>query len=329
MKNRDTVRRLPVRRWARLLAAALTVLAGAATMYEARHLDGLGLSRSQRRRAVELAKECPGWLVFQRESVRCPEGIYVTRVGSRIAVRIADGRYPRWSPDGRWIAFFAGSNVCLINSHGRERRVVATTEDPQPRALAFHPSGCEIWFTDGDRLRAVRLQDGNIRTAMSNIAVRGLGFSADGARMIISVTGHRMFALTVSNGVVIQPGRSLGRGCSATIAPDGTVYSDLDGRHVCVRLRRWDDDSVVAVLDGPEGWPVDNESWSNHRRWMVVRTERPGPMDIWVWDLESRRAVRVTGTGDANRPHLWVPDPATQGSGEWFDWWRARWFGGT
>lgn len=311
-----------------MLAAAVAFLVGAVMVREVRCVEGLGLSRSQRRRVAELSKQCPGWLVFQRESERCPEGVYVARIGGRFGVRIANGRYPRWSPDGRWIAYLAGSNVCVMNAQGRARRVVATTDDPQPHALAFHPSGRELWFPDGDRLRAVRLADGETRTVMSNVAVRGLAFSSDGGRMVISVAGHRMFALVVTNGCVVQPGRRLGRGCSAALSPDGAWYSDLDGRHVCIRLRRWDDDSVVAILDGPERWPVDNESWSNHARWLAVRTERPGPVDVWVWDLDSKRAVRLTGTGDVNRPHLWVQDPTTGRIRGWLDWWRARWLGG-
>lgn len=288
-------------------------------------ISRLRLSGREYRFSAALARECPGWLVFQRESLELPEGVYVARVGGRIAVRIADGRYPRWSPDGRNIAFFDGSNICLVSAEGRAKRTLATTEDPRPRALAFHPSGTEVWFTDGDRLRVVGLADRRTRTVLSNIAVRGLAFSGDGRRLVVSVAGHKMYAMELREGTFVQPARYLGRGCSAAVSPGGEFYSDLDGRHVCVRLRRWSDDSVVTQLDGPEGWPVDNESWSNVQRWVVARTERPGPVDIWVWDLVTGRAVRMTGTQDTNRPHLWVADSSSSAASSWLKWWWRRW----
>ncbi|MCX7819284.1 MAG: hypothetical protein N2652_08760 [Kiritimatiellae bacterium] len=301
------------------------VLAVAIGRLEPWRVERLGLSRAERRRAEQLAGECGGWLVFQRESERRPESICVARVGSGFSVQLSPGRYPRWSADGRQIAFFIGSTVCVMTAEGRWRRAVAVAQDPEPRALVFHPSGQEIWFTDGDRLCAAELREGRVRTVLTNVVVRGLAFSLDGRRLAVSVSGHRMYAFSVNDGVVVTPGRPLGRGCSAAVAPEGDLYTDLDGRHVCIRLRRWENDEVVRELPGPSGWPVDNESWSNRRRWLVARTEVPGPVDIWVYDTTSGAAVRLTATGDANRPHLWVaPSGAAHG---WLRWWWRRWVG--
>ena len=62
----------------------------------------------------------------------------------RLTVHYGDELYPKFSPDGKWIAFtgnyFGGTNVFIISVDGG-----------QPKQLTYHPSGDRVqgWTPDG------------------------------------------------------------------------------------------------------------------------------------------------------------------------------------
>jgi hypothetical protein len=306
----------------RALGAAAAILIAVVGAWEGRGWTRMAAPRSELRAARKLADECRGWVVFQRERTNLAESIFVAPVGSRWARRLAAGRYPRWSPDGRWIAFFQSSNVCVMTAEGRKFRVLTSARVSEPHALAFHPSGEEIWFSDGNELRAVDWT-GRSRTVLTNLAVRGLGFSADGRRVMLALAGHRIVAAEVQPKGTFRLGPVLHRGCSAAISPDGVGYTHLGGRHDVLRVRHWNTHQVQVEFRPPEGYPVDNEVWSNHPRWLVCRSEWPAPADVWILDMATTGMVRVVWTADAKRADLWVARSSREASG-WWHWWLHR-----
>jgi Tol biopolymer transport system component/predicted Ser/Thr protein kinase len=69
---------------------------------------------------------------------------------------------PRFSPDGRWIAFVdhpqrgdSAGSIAIVDSGGRKRTL--TAEHFSTMALSWSPGGNEIWCTWGESLRAVTL----------------------------------------------------------------------------------------------------------------------------------------------------------------------------
>lgn len=254
-----------------------------------------------------LTGEMRGVVVFQRESADQPESIWKTVVGRSRAYCISEnGRYPRWSPDGRRVAFIRGNRIMVVSAGGRWPRVLAVAEDPNPRALMFHPGGGEVWFTDGNRIRAVTLWSRRIRTVIEGMAYRSLDVAPDGQRLVVATSGHRVFACDLGDGSV----RRISTGCSPSLSPDGELIAHNTGGHKRLALRRWGDGTEAGKVTAPPGYTFDNVAWSNDPRWIASRTEQPGHQHVLAQDTRDDSAVQITFTGDVNRPDLFVrPGP--------------------
>lgn len=304
-------------RWSRRVWLGLALVAGAAAwlswFFKPLHVSKPFLPPGPREALQALARDLRGTIVYQRERPDRPEAIYKSEIGRARAWRLADeGRYPRWSPDGRHVAYFRGTNVMLMTAGGRFHRRLASTADPNPRALTYHPNGREVWYTDGADIRAVDIRSRAVRTVVSGMPFRGLDVSADGTRLIVTISGHRILGIDLPSTRV----RKLGSGCSAALSPDAERCTNNQPMHGRMLVRRWSDWSVVGEYHAPAGMTFDNEAWSNDPRWLVTRTEQPNNQNCFVHDPVADRAVQVTFTGDANRPDLFVQaGPAT---------WRTR-----
>ncbi|MDA1166270.1 MAG: protein kinase [Planctomycetota bacterium] len=125
-------------------------------------------------------------------------------------LRLSEGthteRCPRWSPDGRRIAFIsnrAGSNhICLMNRAGDGVRVLKLTDpvigEQQEVPLDWSPDGTQIAFVGGNHksIRVVDVGSGNVRTILNGPAVpapdhvydhhNGLAWSRSDGMILIS-----------------------------------------------------------------------------------------------------------------------------------------------
>ncbi len=306
MKHMQERRGLMVRGFA-ALALILAAAWGGFALRRPGHAQPAA-STAQMEALGALTNDVRGVLVYQRESATLAEGIYVAELGRTDGRRLADGRYPRWSPTGSHIAFLHGSNVVVMAADGASPRTVATTTVPAPRALAWHPGGGEVWFTDGTSIRAADIRSGAVRTVVTGSPFRGLDVAVtpDGTHLVATIQGHRILAYHIETGAV----RDAGVGCSANLSPDGTQFTHLSGSHRHIRLRRWSDLSDAAEFDAPEDLTLDNEQWSNDPRWVISRGQRKDGADLCLHDPGANRTVQVTFTGDCNRPDFFVPPAA-------------------
>src|SRR5262249_42166240 len=83
-------------------------------------------------------------------------GIYViaTLGGGEVRRVVAAGRNPRWSPDGKRIAYWEGPTMTLPGSTHAGRIFTVATGDGNPHALApdFSTARSPVWSPDGSAL---------------------------------------------------------------------------------------------------------------------------------------------------------------------------------
>ncbi|HOW97263.1 MAG TPA: lysylphosphatidylglycerol synthase domain-containing protein [Kiritimatiellia bacterium] len=287
-------------RFAARLAAALTVAAGMAVLLyrvcpEAR-AEAAPVSAGDVSALENLAGRVRGRVVFQR-----PDGIYVVRLGARDPERIVSpGEFPRWSPDGRDIAFLQSNRVMRLRLDGGEPEALADAF--APRALAWHPSGREIYFTDGLLIRAVNVETRAARDVLSGHVFRELDVAPDG-RLAATVRGRGVSIMGFDPGA----GRSwrIAGGCSASLSPDGNRVTNNEGDHRRLSIRDAVSGARLGTVNAPAGMAFDNQWWSNDPNWLASRSEGLFE-DVFVHDLLKNEAVRVTFVGQCDRPDLFI-----------------------
>lgn len=180
----------------------------------------------------------------------CPsDAIYVIELdGSivrRLTTQVAAYSSPRWSPDGRWVAFLRSEDVsmtrtefdlCLVRADEKfgssERCLTHTREDEGPAS----------WSPDGTRLvygkaRAAKTRPGNYRQVNEDIVVFSL--TTGRAKMLMRAPFWDSLPAWSPDGRTIAFTRRVSES-----GPGRTYLVDADGRHVRpLRVRPQGDDS--------------------------------------------------------------------------------------
>lgn len=243
-----------------------------------------------------LAERVEGRIIFQR-----PDGIYMARLGEPFArLLVACAAFPRFSPDGQRVAFVKDRRIAWIRTDGSDEETLASAADP--RAVAFHPRGDELYFTDGRMIRAVHLKTRKLREVVSGFRFRELDVAPDGR--IVTTVRDKGFHLL---GFDPRTGRHwrIAGGCSASFSPDGRRVTNNEGDHQRLSLRDFESGEKWGGLTAPPGLAFDNQFWSNEMNWLVSKSEGAYE-DIFIHDLLKDEAVRVTFMGACDRPDLFV-----------------------
>ena len=247
---------------------------------------------------IPLKDKIAGWVVYQR-----PDGIYKTRVDKRQSQRLVEnGTYPRWSPDGKMIAFLRGRAIMVMTSEGGRPQEIAAVD--RPRAVCFHPDGRRVLFTDGKIIRSVRLSDRKVQTVLRGYDFRELDISADGTNLVATVktaTGYYVKTFELD----AKRSRTVSRGCSASISPDGKYVTVNGDKHKRLNLYQWDSLRLTGYVNAPEHNRFDNQYWSNHPDWLVSTSEIKGN-DIYIHQISTNRTYGITAYGDCDRGDLFV-----------------------
>jgi len=239
--------------------------------------------------------EIAGRIVYER-----PDGIYLQQTGSSSAERIVPGgAYPRWSPDGKVVAYVQAHAIGIISLV--DRRQVILAQAAFPHAVAFHPGGEMIWFTDGDEIKAV-----NWKTCAIVSIVKGKKYrELDVSEHVLAVTVHGLGFHVETMNLDTRESKWIARGCSASLSPSGDRVTVNGGGHTRLDIYDISNGKRLAQVDAPPGNTFDNQFWSNAQDWVVSVVEKGG-QDVYIHQISTNRSWRVTSSGDCNRPDLYL-----------------------
>lgn len=235
-------------------------------------------------------------LVFQREG----NVILSAPLTKGEEVTLTEGSVPRWSADGSWIAFLRGNQVGRVfpESGGVEM----LSEVRNPRTLAVPKLGNEVFFSDGDEVKAVNVETKAVRVLTEGITL--LELDSVGKRLIGTqkkLGGYQVIALDLDSGDIM----SFGRGCSASTSPEGDRITRNGGDHTRLAILDAVSGDTVQSLLAPPGRKTDNQSWSNHPDWVASMDEDSG--HIYAHRVSDGAVYRISRGGDGDRPDLWLP----------------------
>ncbi len=242
-----------------------------------------------------------GVVVFQKS-----DGIYTVLVGKKKENRLIDfGGYPRWSADGKKIAFIDDNRIMMMTSQGQQVKELATTS--RGIAVCFHPDGHSILFTDKKSIKQVDIHTTTITTIATGNEFFELDISNDGRTLVVTekeIGGYRVVAIDLATNKHTR----ISRGCSASISPNGNniTVSSQDHRELLLFNRQ--KNKIVSSLQMIKALTFDNQYWSNSPDWITSQSEDTGD-NIFLHHVPTSAGFQLTFTGGCDRPDYFIFSP--------------------
>jgi Tol biopolymer transport system component len=253
----------------------------------------------------------------------------VTSDGTAIRIRNPDGSeveiaahgfWPRWSPDGRWIAFTTSDpeggegTIHVARADGSEHRELTTTPI-QHYGLCWTPDSSRVIFASKVKgpttLWAVNINDRSLSSV-----TRGPGIctsptmSPDGRRLVFSFAHRRWHLYTAADAgeparhVLAAPGVQ-----GAALAPEGTRIALAQGAEA--------QSPAVSILDlrtndrrTVSGMAASSISWMPDGKSLLMAAPAPDGSVDWIWRLPLGGGLPepiLTGESHWRAP---IPSPA-------------------
>jgi len=247
--------------------------------------------------------EFQGRIVFQSD-LGGDNDIYLLEAGAlrRLTSDPASDEYPRWSPDGRWIAFTS-------NRGGKYQIYVMDADGGNIRRVTSGPDDAieEGWSADGKSIaytiqrkrglgRSYRLWTVDLATGAVTALLPDFNGSTalpdfSQTAPLLAFTGKRTmgwdaFVADLRTGE-IRPLTEGGKSCRPRFAPDGTriayVSSAADGKGD-VWIMNPDGGGKARLTDRPEAYDY-YPAWSPDGKWIVFASGTKHYPTEGVWEL--------------------------------------------
>ena len=224
-----------------------------------------------------------GRIVFQSDLDGDNEIYVLTSAGlAKLTDNAWDDRYPRWSPDGKRIAFSANpaGNFDLFVMDADGKSLAAVTNFPEDELdVAWSPGGTSLAFTRD----ATRTPGGDESTWMIDLGTRQAAEAVPGFRRSNGLPDIS----AASQGIAFTGKRLLGGWAVYLFDPRDDSVRELASRGGACRARFSPDGSRIAY----------------------VSSEADGKGDIWVMNADGSAKVRLTARDETyDYFPSWSPD---------------------
>ncbi len=213
----------------------------------------------------------PGMLAFHSDPLG-NSGLYVTNAdgsGVRLASpNLAGDPFARWSPNGRQLAFLAGS-------FGAGSLLVVDLESHTERVL----------------------QSGQVSS---------FDWSPDGSSLIYEATTGGIWRIALAPGAA--PTKLLGSGHAPVWSPDGRMIAYFDGPEggTDIFVARSDGSSAKRLTDDPA--PDLQPEWAPDGSSIAFVSERNGKSDLYLIRPDGSALRRLTDDPAPDEDFSWAPD---------------------
>lgn len=239
---------------------------------------------------------------------QCRHGICKKEIGETKPTQLANnGTYPRWSPDGRWIAFVNANAIMRMDSEGNNSQVMVKASTP--RAVAWSPNGQKVLFTDGKTVREVHIKTLAVETLVAGSRFLEIDIANSFTNRILAATVKTLFSFEVKIfNLKTGENRTIASGCSASLSPDGRIVTVNANDHQQLNLYWVHSGALKGRITAPHQLQFDNQFWSNSKDWIMSKSEGKRA-DIFIHRVSTDQALQVTFSGVCDRPDLYVnPD---------------------
>lgn len=228
-------------------------------------------------------------------------GVWVRPIpGTNSTLVLRSGHYPRWSPDGRYIAAHDGSLLWLVDPDASSHRRLARVE--KPRVLGWAQDGSGIFFTDGRILKRLDLNTGHVADLIKGKRIREISAERPAGRLAFTLKTVAGFSVCLFD-LQQQHLQRLRSGCSASLSPDGGTVTVNDRDHHLLHLVDCEQGRTLTIHT-PDV-PLDNHKWSNNRYWIAAVSDPP-ERGIYLYDLLHGCLHPIPGVKNVDRPDLYV-----------------------
>jgi Tol biopolymer transport system component len=187
---------------------------------------------------------------------------------------------PRWSPDGKRIAFSRAGAVWVMNSDGTNAEQITMPEREQTAAPCRAGGFLGGWSPDGEK---ITFYAASVTRSLGQVCI----VNADGSDLTVVVSEPP--------GYHVEPAWS----------PDGewiAFRSIREGNHD-IYIVRPDGSDATNVTDHPA---LDLEpDWSPDGKWIVFGSDRSGSTDLYMIRPDGTDAARLTTSGGKDSDPSW------------------------
>ncbi len=236
-----------------------------------------------------------GSMIFEKGS-----DIYLQSYPSGKMERIASAsRYPRWSSSGKQFAFIQGKDIVTVRADDpqptQHRRISAEA----PHALSFSQNDTHLLYNDGNILYELNLADNSVKKLFTSHTIYEIDSSRSGDKIAFTekpLSGYQVVLFDRKDKTM----RTVRKGCSASISPDGSLVSVLSGNHRKLFIYDTENLEIAEILDAPPAKKFDNQAWSNDKD-LVLSTIEGKATSLALHNIRNSAYIILTPLEDYDR----------------------------